>query len=754
MALESFYGGRPGITPVIKTTFKYIDINDPAYIAQSSTPDSKEVMDLCFAQGDSYTKVWYNELCIIDADNKNNPNNGHLYRRTLKGAGDTGEAKCAEYLGRIVGASGANPALIISNLDTIKNLQLSLGDGARVVYPTNEDGSIGSGNSLPETYPLISASKDNNMLVSGKEQDDIKYTWVNIMSDTEPEYAARIYMGFQIPYPVTEFEVEQLSWITDPTISNITEDKEQHPFYDLWRIGLPQGVRGNAASGLRTAYPKDFRNTAYNPSELITDYLYDFSKVVHIGTDGNTIFEIPPTETLSIEDATPEILKGVTENSENQNEPILVYDYYIYNKEIGEEGVQDYLTFFLGYYRQIADVKINDAGVITVDYKSANVNGEESDILNEEENHRINWITNIEITSGGLWTITGNNPILNKEVQLPYPTSVGVSALDGKVTVNLANNQTLTLKNASSDSNQDFSLDYVDGLAIDKDSKVITAHYFKETHDINLGQNIPLNNKEGLNYVSAAEIDGVHHLLLFFASNQYRPLWENITENDTIKSEYNPKPIEDGNGGYRITWHGQKFRNGFPKTVTIEINGTPTNINVTAEDFWLDLGLVRNVGRGIRIFAKVKYTKCPIPLDLIKTYNEDEFIQYVLNPEEWTYTNQEVTKTVQNPYYNGHVGHYIDENSDEIDYLATEFGEEYWGGFIYAPDIQGGTAYYYDYEGETWESAGSWGESSSTDIEIDYVQDRTPVLASYGIRLNSLVLENSSINTLPNFWSA
>ena len=751
MALESFYGGRPGITPVIKTTFKYIDTKDPAYLAQSTTPRSEDVMDLCFAQGDNYTKVWYNELCIIDADNKNNPNNGHLYRRTLKGAGDTGEAKCAEYLGRIVGASGANPALIVSNLDVIENLQLSLGDGARVVYPTDENGSIGSGSNLPETYPLISASKNNNMLVSGKEQDDIKYTWVNVMSDTDSEYAARIYMGFQIPYPVTEFEIEQLNWTVDPIISNVTKNKEQHPFYDLWHIGLPQGVRGNAASGLRTAYPKDFKNTAYNPNELITNYLYDFDKIVEVKTDGKTIFHIP-TDSASIENATPEILRGVTENSENQNEPILVYDYYIYNKEIGEEGVQDHLTFFLGYYRQIAGVGINDAGVITVNYKSANVNGERPDILNEEENHRINWITDIKITPDGLWTITGNNSVLNKEVQLPYPTSVGVDAYSGNVTVNLANNQTLTLKNAN-DLNENFSLDYVDELEWNEDSKVLSAHYFKETHSP--GQKVPLNQEQGLNYVSAAEIDGVHHLLLFFASNQYRPLWDKITEDNTIKAEYNPKPIEDGKGGYRITWHGRKFRNGFPKVVTIEINGTPTNIGVTANDFWLDLGLVRNVGRGIRIFANVKYTKCPIPLDLIKTYSENEFIQYILNPEEWTYTSQGVTETVQNPYYNGHIGHYINENSDEIDYLATEFGEEYWGGFIYAPDIQGGTAYYYDYEGETWAPAGSWGESSSTDIEIDYVQDRVPTLASYGVRLNSLTLNNSSVNnTLPNFWSA
>ena len=31
------------------------------------------------------------------------------------------------------------------------------------------------------------------------------------MSDTDEEFAAKIYMGFQIPYLVNEFEAQQLS---------------------------------------------------------------------------------------------------------------------------------------------------------------------------------------------------------------------------------------------------------------------------------------------------------------------------------------------------------------------------------------------------------------------------------------------------------------------------------------------------------------------------------------------------------------
>ena len=35
MAIESFYGGNQGVSPVIKARFKYINETDPAYITKS-----------------------------------------------------------------------------------------------------------------------------------------------------------------------------------------------------------------------------------------------------------------------------------------------------------------------------------------------------------------------------------------------------------------------------------------------------------------------------------------------------------------------------------------------------------------------------------------------------------------------------------------------------------------------------------------------------------------------------------------------
>lgn len=61
MSLDSFYGGKQGVSPVVKARFKYVDTNDPAYIAAknlvANEADLKDdTMELCFKDSD-YTQV-------------------------------------------------------------------------------------------------------------------------------------------------------------------------------------------------------------------------------------------------------------------------------------------------------------------------------------------------------------------------------------------------------------------------------------------------------------------------------------------------------------------------------------------------------------------------------------------------------------------------------------------------------------------------------------------------------------------------
>lgn len=109
----------------------------------------------------------------------------------------------------------------------------------------------------------------------------------------------------------------------------------------MWQLEVPQGVRGNAASGVKTAYPKDFYNTATSANQNPNDknnphkYLFDVSKVLvfrnsQVSAEQVAYFNIPENlDDLSVE-ATPEILRNP--DGANQDQPILVYDYYIYNK--------------------------------------------------------------------------------------------------------------------------------------------------------------------------------------------------------------------------------------------------------------------------------------------------------------------------------------------------------------------------------------------------------------------------------------
>lgn len=110
--MESFYGGRQGASFVIKKSFKYIDFEDPAWKADRAAweadPDNNEeptewhIMFRCL-NDPTYHDVWYNEYCIIDTTNKNNPNNGKIFRRVLPTEGNSNLPY--EEIGTIVGPS-------------------------------------------------------------------------------------------------------------------------------------------------------------------------------------------------------------------------------------------------------------------------------------------------------------------------------------------------------------------------------------------------------------------------------------------------------------------------------------------------------------------------------------------------------------------------------------------------------------------------------------------------------------------------
>jgi len=242
MALESFYGGKQGISPVIKASFWFIDKNDPAYQAKiskwsayegnlknyfetlvqtknifgitskditSATSSNKLkwtekllqpfTMEECLSRID-YKDVWYGELCIIDAENHLNPNHGKLFRRTLRkwenSARNTEDTLHAEYIGTLTGPAGGIPNIKFGSINEMRKEAAGLAptldtDNVTVpmdvshwqyAYPDNR----GRSNSSTVTYanirddetPAIATDDYNNISVLGSNKAEHNITLV------------------------------------------------------------------------------------------------------------------------------------------------------------------------------------------------------------------------------------------------------------------------------------------------------------------------------------------------------------------------------------------------------------------------------------------------------------------------------------------------------------------------------------------------------------------------------------------------
>lgn len=372
MALESFYGGKQGVSPVIKASFEYVSIEDPAYQAKINSETKltkteayrlraagiKKDDNTLYNPGDSvtwtsellvpltmnecfknvnYTDVWYNELCIIDTQNKLNPNNGKIFRRTLKryqnpnveGITDV-DALYAEYIGQIVGPSGGIPNLDLGNLDaerqkavglipTLKddNLENMSSKDWDYAYPTEEKDELGNltGNFVVTTENPVNASVDDNPetpqdeskqeawtkiptlkmndgrnieMVPGKIDDNnyndtIEYTWCNVRRNlnNSDEDSAWIYLGFKIPYVSYDVEGYEENYtyngkvFIDNSSTPNSSSGNYHPFSKEYAFHIPRGARGIGPE-------KFFLVTPDNKDSILgTNTLYDFDAITY-----------------------------------------------------------------------------------------------------------------------------------------------------------------------------------------------------------------------------------------------------------------------------------------------------------------------------------------------------------------------------------------------------------------------------------------------------------------------------------------
>ena len=283
MEYNSFYGGKRGAAFVIVEKF-----------------DSIETMRSNFASGGNYTTVKYDEYVIIDTENKNNPTNGMIFRRgydidlveSIYGVNyPTGGGI---YCGQIVGPSGLAPTMEIGNINEIKNMIEQEGFEYR-----HSSGEL---------------TVTGNTLIPGKQEstfnDSIKYACCSIRDAYNKDTIA--YLGFTVPYQVTEWTAASVSAYTTGELVTRADD-QSHPFYQKWSLKVPKGIKGDAFQNLRIIeanssiedYTGKATDIANKAQVLVYDYI-DYTtaaagvkKTVYLGKD-HTIKSLDVNEETGI----------------------------------------------------------------------------------------------------------------------------------------------------------------------------------------------------------------------------------------------------------------------------------------------------------------------------------------------------------------------------------------------------------------------------------------------------------------------
>ncbi len=423
MALESFYGGKPGISPIIKTKFKYISVSDPAYIRDKNKKTAIQLkpytMEECF-KDPTYKDVWYGEMCLIDTDSKMNPNNGKLFRRTLSISKYDSQNLHADYLGQIVGPINRAPNLDLSGLTAARKKAVNGESGWEYGYYKKDGSWAITKPTITSDIKVFSANENNAIdMVPGKTinsenkvvyNDKIQYTWCIVRKD---EKDAWIYLGFKIPYTVFELKANTINFNENASVTDTSPSN--HPFFKSYTFNIPRGTRG---IGPEQVFIVDRNTNSENSHPEIDNLLYSFDAIQYNkNTDVYTVDTTKKINTSSISKKTYWVAKWSLYNA-GTNEIETVYQY-------------------LGDYKDISDINLLNDGTLTLNY---------SDGTSKSLSNKIKWITDttLDITRAnntyGTLTINYNDGNSFSE-QIPFVQEVNLSQ-DGKLSVAYAGEST------------------------------------------------------------------------------------------------------------------------------------------------------------------------------------------------------------------------------------------------------------------------------------------------------------------------
>lgn len=223
MEYNSFYGGRRGASFVIVKRYSTI-----------------AEMIAAFSQGGDYKTVNYDEYVLIDTENKNNPDNGKIYRR---GYEYNNSMSGAVYEGQIVGPAGLAPHTEMHTIEEVEQIE------------EREDFTYrrGSGSYSPVDENLIPGKYVEPGSGIIKYNDEIIWAYCSVRDLNSHESTAHV--GFKFPYTVIDYETEAVIPYDEnedyaDTSKATRMDNGAHPFYEKWKISIPNGIKGNSVENI------------------------------------------------------------------------------------------------------------------------------------------------------------------------------------------------------------------------------------------------------------------------------------------------------------------------------------------------------------------------------------------------------------------------------------------------------------------------------------------------------------------------
>lgn len=430
--MYSFYGGRPGNSFIIITTY-----------------ESVTDMVTNFKLGPDYSAVHYDEHVMINTVNKNDPDNGKIYRRGYDFNNDMGGA---EYIGTVVGPAGRAPMLKMTTIADVAAKHAAEGFDER----------RSSGQYILRDGNLVPGKTKN-----GEYNDAI--TWACYSMRNENDEDSTAYIGFIFPYPVIEFETESISSYDENTGEYIDTssadrtDEEDHPFYEKWNFKIPKGIKGDSIKNLKVETAsnniQDYngRTDDINGQRQVLTYEYynydnniNGNPVKYYLGDYNMINDIEVTNegTINISythnDSTTltNKIKWITGVSLNPNNGTFIVNF---NSGSPFQTTLDW----------VKDINLSDDGIMTFYHTGS-----------QDSTKSIKWINSVSLnTNTGLFEVTYNQKD-NQGNNIKYNTY-----LDWIKGINIANDGTVTVQHShGNDTTLSNKIKWVKNLAVQTES--------------------------------------------------------------------------------------------------------------------------------------------------------------------------------------------------------------------------------------------------------------------------------------------